>query len=283
MIETTNKTKLFGIIGTPILHTLSPRMHSFMANKCGQDLAYLAFDVTPLNFDDVILGVKKMGAAGFNITAPHKIDVMKHLDVVSDDARIMDSVNTIVNENGTWHGYNTDGDGFCESLLVENCEIRGKNILMMGAGGSARSLCYKLGKFGAKSITITSRSMDKIHIIGDMVEKYTDTCFFDDFSKNKKYDILINTTPVGMHPDENKNPCGFMDIVNENMTCVDIIYNPKKTLFLQEAEKKNAKIINGLGMLVLQGVLAFEKFTGVSLPIKETYNELMNLFSEFKI
>ena len=283
MIETTNKTKLFGIIGTPILHTLSPKMHSYMAKKSGQDLAYLAFDVTPLNFDDVILGVKKMGASGFNITAPHKISVMKHLDKVSDDARIMDSVNTIVNENGVWHGYNTDGDGFCESLLLEGCEIKNKNVLMMGAGGSARSLCYKLGKFGAKSITITSRSMDKIHIIGDMVEKYTDASFSDEFSKNKDYDILINTTPVGMHPDGNKNPCNFMDIVNDNMTCADIIYNPKKTLFLKESEKRGAKIINGLSMLVLQGVLAFEKFTNTELPKEETYNELMNLFYEYKI
>lgn len=283
MIETTSKTKLFGILGTPISHTLSPMMHSFMAKSTGQDLAYLAFDVTPENFDGVLEGVKKMGASGFNITAPHKIRVMKHLDVVSKDAEIMDSVNTIVNKNGIWHGYNTDGDGFCESLLIEGCEIKDKNILMMGAGGSARSLCYKLAKFGAKSITITSRSMDKIHIIGDMVEKYTNASFYDKFSKNKNYDILINTTPLGMHPDENKNPCGFMDIINEEMTCVDIIYNPKKTLFLKEAEKRNAKIINGLSMLVLQGVLAFEKFCDIELPKKETYNELMNLFTEYKI
>ncbi len=283
MIETTNKTKLFGIIGTPISHTLSPMMHSFMAKKCGQDLAYLAFDVAPENFDEVLTGVKKMGASGFNITAPHKISVMKHLDEVSEDARIMDSVNTIVNKNGIWHGYNTDGDGFCESLLIEGCEIKDKNILMMGAGGSARSLCYKLSEYGANSITITSRSMDKIHIIGDMVEKYTKTKFYDEFSKNKDYDIIINTTPLGMHPNEDKNPCGFMDVINENTTCVDIIYNPKKTLFLQEALKNHAKVVNGLSMLVLQGILAFEKFCDLELPRKETYNELMNLFCEYKI
>lgn len=283
MIETTNKTKLFGILGTPISHTLSPLMHSFMAKKSGQDLAYLAFDVTPENFDGAIQGIKKMGASGFNITAPHKISVIDHIDVVSEDAKIMNSVNTIVNKNGVWHGYNTDGDGFCESLLIEGCEIKDKNILMMGAGGSARSLCYKLGKFGAKSITITSRSADKVHIIGDMVEKYTSASFYDEVSKNKDYDIIINTTPLGMHPNENKNPCTFMDIVNEEKTCVDIIYNPKKTLFLQEAEKKKAKIINGLSMLVLQGILAFEKFCDLELSKKETYNELMNLFCEYKI
>jgi len=283
MIETTNKTKFFGILGTPIAHTISPAMHSYMAKKNGMDMAYLAFDVQPEQLDETMRGVKAMGASGFNITAPHKIHVMQHLDVVSDDAVRMDSVNTIVNRNGVWHGFNTDGDGFCGSLILEGCDIKNKNILMMGAGGSARSLCYKLAQYGAKSISMTSRSMDKIHIIGDMVETYTDTVFHDCIDLNADYDIVINTTPVGMHPHEDGNPCTFMDKIGEGMCCCDIIYNPQKTVFLKEAEKRGAHIINGLGMLVLQGILAFEHFCDVALNHAEYYEELMSLFSQYRI
>ena len=283
MIETTNKTKLFGIIGTPIEHTLSPAMHSFMAEQSKIDMAYLAFDVPPEKLGEVMHGVIAMGASGFNITAPHKIHVMDYLDDICPEAQHMNSVNTVVNRNGVWHGFNTDGDGFCGSLRLEGCEIQNKNVLMMGAGGSARSLCYKLAKNGAKSISITSRSMEKIRIIGDMVEKYTDTAFFDTRDKTKEYDILINTTPVGMHPYENGNPCEFMDFINENMVCCDIIYNPKKTVFLKDAEKRGAHIINGLGMLVLQGILAFELFNDITLDHKKVYEELMNLFDYYRI
>ncbi len=283
MIETTNRTKFFGILGTPIEHTISPAMHSYMANKTGIDMAYLAFDVQPEQLDDVMRGAKAMGAAGFNITAPHKIHVMQHLDLVCEDAIHMDSVNTVVNHGGVWRGFNTDGDGFCGSLKLEGCEIKDKHILMMGAGGSARALCYKLAQNGAKSITITSRSMDKIHIIGDMVEKYTRTAFYDSMDAGKNYDIVINTTPVGMHPYEDGNPCTFMDKIEPGMFCCDIIYNPRKTVFLQEAEKRGARITNGLGMLVLQGILAFEHFSGKTLDHAEYYEELMRLFTQYRI
>ncbi len=283
MIETTSKTKLYGILGTPIGHTISPAMHSYMAAKNGLNMAYLPFDVQNEQLPDVIKGIKAMGACGFNITAPHKINVMKHLDVISPDAKRMNSVNTIVNRNGVWHGFNTDGDGFCGSLQLEGVAIKNKHILMMGAGGSARSLCYKLAQHGAASITLTPRSKDKIHIIGDMVTKYTDTRFLGTISEEIPYDIIINTTPVGMHPLEDQNPCDFMERISKETVCCDIIYNPQKTVFLQEAQKRGAKIINGLGMLILQGILAFEYFTDKQLDHAAYYEELMQLFREYRI
>ena len=284
MIETTNKTKLFGILGTPVAHTLSPAMHSFMAEQNKIDMAYLAFDVPPEKLGDPMRGVKAIGACGFNITAPHKICVMDYLDHICPEAQHMNSVNTVVNRNGVWHGFNTDGNGYCESLLLEGHEIKNKNILMMGAGGSARSLAFTLAKSGAKSISITSRSMEKIHIIGEMVEHYTETIFYDTLDKAKDYDIVINTTPVGMHgAGDSGNPCGFMDLIHENMVCSDIIYNPKETVFLKEAKKRGARIHNGLGMLVLQGILAFELFCEISLDHKRTYEQLMHLFDYYRI
>lgn len=283
MISATNKTKFFGIFGTPIAHTISPAMHSFLAEKYGLDMAYLAFDVSPDRLDEAVLGAKAMGACGFNITSPHKINIMKHLDVLCPDAVNMNAVNTIVNKNGVWHGFNTDGNGFCQSLILEGCEIKNKNILMLGAGGSARSLCYMLAKHGANSISMDSRTLEKIRVIGDMVRAHSNTEFFETVDRDKDYDIIINTTPVGMHNSESGNPCKFMDKAHSGVTCVDIIYNPKKTLFLKEAEEKGARIINGLGMLVCQGILAFEHFQDLTLNHKECYEELMELFKEHRI
>ncbi len=283
MTKTTNKTKLFGIFGTPILHTISPKMHSFLAEKNGIDMAYLAFDVLPENLDAAISGTKAMGASGFNITSPHKIEIMKYMHVLCPDAVLMNAVNTIVNKNGVWHGYNTDGDGFCKSLVLEGCEIKNKDILILGAGGSGRALCYKLAKNGANSISVDAGTIEKARVIGDVVKTHTDTLFFETVDAEKQYDIIINTTPVGMHAGENGNPCKFMDKVHKGVTCVDIIYNPKKTLFLKEAEEKGAHIINGLGMLVCQGILAFEHFHNISLNHEECYKELMELFKEHRL
>ena len=283
MTETTNKTKLFGILGTPIEHTLSPKMHSYLAKCTGIDMAYIAFDVKSEKLHTAFDGLKAVGAYGFNITAPHKIEIMKELNEVKDDAVCMNAVNTVVNRDGKWIGYNTDGDGFCLSLQFEGCEIKDKNILIMGAGGSARGVCYKLAEYGAKTISIVARTKEKAHIIGEMVKKYSNTDVYYELDENKKYDVVINTTPLGMHPHENENPCDFMHIIDKDTVCCDLIYNPKKTVFLKEAQKKGAKIINGLGMLVMQGILAFEKFNDISLERKKYYKELCGLLKDYKI
>ncbi len=282
-METTSKTKLFGILGTPVEHSLSPKMHSYIAKCEGIDMSYLAFNVKPCDLHTAISGFKAVNASGFNITAPHKIDIMKELDEIKDDAVRMNSVNTIVKRDGKWLGFNTDGDGFCGSVLYEGCSIKNKNILVIGAGGSARGICYKLAENGASSITITARTKEKIHTIGEMVKKYSDTAFFDELDKSKKYDIVINSTPLGMHPDEDKNPCDFFDILDKDTVCCDLIYNPAKTLFLQKAESYGMKIINGLGMLILQGIIAFELFCDVKLDREKYYKELNEMFSDYRI
>lgn len=283
MIITTNKTKFFGIFGTPIEHTLSPKLHSYMANDTGIDMSYLAFNVAPEKLHAAMEGAKAINACGFNITVPHKIEIIKELDEVKDDALRMNSVNTIVNRDGKWVGFNTDGDGFCAALILEGCEIKGKDILIMGAGGSARGVCYKLSEYGARSITMTARTKEKIHIIGEMVKKYSSTKFYECVDKTKKYDIIINSTPLGMRPYEDKNPCDFMEIIDKNTVCCDLIYNPAKTLFLQESARKGAKIINGLGMLIMQGILAFELFNDIKLDHKKYYQELNCLLKDYKI
>ena len=277
------ETRNLGIIGTPVGHSLSPKMHLYMAKSLGIDITYELFDVPSDELHSAMEKFKKTAACGFNITAPHKIEIIKELDEVLDDALVMNTVNTIVKRKGKWTGYNTDGDGFCTSLLMEDCEIKGKNILVIGAGGAARGICYKLAEYGAKSISITARTESKINTIGEMVKEYSDTEFYCGFDRNKKYDIIINSTPLGMHPFEDKNPCDFMDIIDSDTVCCDLIYNPSKTVFLQEAEKKGTKIINGLGMLIMQGIIAFEIFNNIELDRKKYYRELNCLFADYKI
>lgn len=283
MIKTTAKTKLFGLIGSPVSHSLSPKMHSFLAESVGIDAAYLTFDVKKENLESFLCGFGSTDALGFNVTVPYKIDVIKYLDEIEDDAKNMNSVNTVVNRNGKLYGYNTDGEGFCRYLHIKGCEIKDKNILVIGAGGAALGVCYKLAEYGANSITVTSRTKEKVNNILKMVKKYSNTDVYDEVDTTKEYDIIINATPLGMHPYEDKNPCTFMELISKNTVCCDLVYNPAKTLFLKEAQKKGAKIINGLGMLIMQGILAFELFNDVKLDHEKYYNELSKVFEEFKI
>ena len=283
MITTASKTKLFGVIGTPIGHTISPKMHDYLSKSIGIDAVYLAHNVAKKDLEKVLFEFKASDISGFNITIPYKTEIIKYLDGIEETAKNMNAVNVVVNRNGKWYGYNTDGEGFCSYLQLKGYEIKDKDILIIGAGGAALGVCYKLAEFGANSLSITARTYEKVHNICEMVKKYSKTKTYDFVDKNKKYDIIINATPLGMHPYEDKNPCEFMELVSKDTTCCDLVYNPKKTLFLQEAENRGAKILNGLGMLILQGILAFELFNNIELDHKKYYEELSDLFNEFKI
>ena len=276
---TTANTKLLGVFGYPIGHTLSPKLHSILAEKTNADVTYLAFLVSPEELGKKFNAAKELGAVGLNITVPHKIHIMEHLDVIDPMAERIGAVNTVVKKDDLWYGYNTDGLGFLKSLSLNNINFQGENILMLGAGGSARAVAYALAEHGAKSLTITARTQEKADSIGALIEEYTDCKYFSVPDYDKKYDIIINTTPLGMAPLENENPFDRYDIVSDSTVCCDLIYSPWETLFLKDAKSQGAKTINGLGMLVFQGIYAFSHFTGKSFDdnlFKETYE----LFSE---
>lgn len=282
-MATSSKTRLLGIFGNPLAHTLSPKMHSYFAQKTGLDVTYLAFEVGKEDFKPSVLQAKTMGALGFNITSPYKIDVLDVVDILDAEAMRMGSVNTIVNREGKWYGYNTDGDGFVDSFERVLGSLAKKDILMLGAGGSARSIAYKLAQKGAGSITISSRTKEKIIPIEELVKEYTKFYACEAIDADKHYDIVINLTPLGMHPHEDENPFDkYVDMITEKTLCCDLIYNPPKTLFLKTAEAKGAKIMNGLPMLVMQGIYAFELFCDCKLP-DECFDEALALFDEFRI
>lgn len=259
------KTKLAGVLGNPIGHSRSPELHCYLAEKTGFDLAYLAFSAEKENLKTILSGAAAMGVIGFNITSPFKVDMFELADELDSEARKMGNINTMVNRSGKWVGYNTDGEAFIRSLLRHGFSPKGKSVLLLGTGGTARTLSFKLAQNGVDSITISSRRSNVLEELVPAVADFPETALYEGASPEKKYDLIVNCTPLGMVPHTDKNPMpAGVSYCPESLFC-DLIYNPEKTLFLQEAEKHGAGILNGRDMFIYQGLLAFEHFTGLKL------------------
>ena len=265
MININGHTKQLAILGYPVEHSFSPQMHTFISEQMGLNYIYTALEVEPQNLEDAIKGVRAMNIAGLNITAPHKNAVMKYLDVISDEAQKFNSVNTVVNRDGKLYGYNTDAHGFYHSLLHNGITVKDKDILILGAGGASRPVAMLLAMEGAKSVTVVNRTKEKAVALAEYVKDVIGFAIQTEKTLNH-YDVVINTTSAGMAPQLDKCPIEDMSFIDENTAAADMIYNPEKTLFLQRAEQNGAKIMNGLGMLIYQGLIAYEHFTGVKLP-----------------
>lgn len=267
----TAKTKKLGIIGFPVEHSFSPKMHNYISGKLGNDYIYTGFTVSPDLLGDAVRGIRALGIRGINVTAPHKTEVMKYLDRIDDRAARLGSVNTVVNDNGVLTGYNTDSDGFFAALKHSGIEVNDRRVLVMGCGGVAKPTLMRMTEEAPRSVTLMNRTKSKSETMA--AEIYSETGFKIDTEPQKlEFDVVINMTSAGMEPQENTLPTdlidglGTMDFISEGTAAVDMIYNPSKTRFLQEAEKRGAKILNGLDMLIYQGIIAYELFTGISLP-----------------
>ncbi len=278
MSDINGKTKQLAILGNPVSHSFSPAMHNYISKKLGNNYVYTAFEIADDDFEKAIEGIRTLGFAGVNITSPFKFRAVEKMDVLSECAKKYGSVNTCVNKNGVLYGYNTDAEGFYLSLKREGVEVADKDILFIGAGGVTKPVMMYFAEFGAKSLSIVNRTVEKAQAIADSVWEHYN--YNVEIGINKPhYDIVINTTTVGMHPDTDRCPVSDMPYVDEKTAVVDMIYNPEKTLFLQMAQKKGAKIINGLGMLIYQGLIAYELFCDTKLP-DGIYDELLeNVFN----
>ncbi|WP_163328224.1 shikimate dehydrogenase [Desulfurobacterium thermolithotrophum] len=269
-MKLTGKTSVYGIIGHPVKHSLSPLMQTAAFKALGIDAVYVPFDVEPENLGEAVGGLRALNVKGFNVTVPFKEEVIEYLDFVDEDAEFLGAVNTVKNEDGKLTGYNTDADGFLKSLIEEGVELKGKKVTMFGAGGAARAVGYAVLKGGAKFLNIVNRNFSKGKIVGELLGKRGNVLVFplrEDSVATllKDTDIIINTTSVGMKPDD---PLLFdYSLIPEGITVVDIIYNPAETLLLKAAKEKGCKIINGLGMLIYQGAIAFEIWTEKKAPV----------------
>lgn len=265
-------TKQLGIIGDPVEHSFSPKMQNFISERMGENYVYSAWRVTPDKLSDAIAGMKALNIRGINVTAPHKKEVMQYLDVISDQARLLGSVNTVVNKGGRLYGYNTDAEGFYAALYNEGITMEGKNILIIGAGGVVKPTLMRIIQEKPASVTVVNRTKAKVTALKDALKEQMGFEINTDFKAFDHYDVVVNATSAGMAPQLDALPIDgideidSLDFIDKNTAVVDMIYNPKHTLFLKEARKLGAKTMNGLGMLIHQGLIAHELFTENKLP-----------------
>ena len=256
------KTKVLAVVGNPASHSLSPKIHNFLSEKLGLDYVYTAFE--PDSMKHAADAIRSLGIKGVNVTAPFKLDALESVDVLSENAALSGSVNTIVNDGGVLTGYSTDGDGLYASMESADIKIKDMKILVLGAGGVVKPVCVMLKNKGARAVVIKNRTESKAIDICNDLNKKMNTNIFSVFSKMDTFDIIINTTSVGLGT--NETPVEDTSLFEGAKAAVDLIYHPAKTKFLADAEEKGLKILNGLGMLVYQGVIAYEHFTGVKVP-----------------
>jgi shikimate dehydrogenase len=257
--------KLYAVIGDPIGHSMSPVMHNDLFSFYGIEAEYLPFQVKSENLKDAVNGFRAIGAGGFNVTVPHKSEIIQYLDDVDELAHNIGAVNTVVNEGGRLVGYNTDGPGFLKGLNALYPVINGKKVLVLGAGGAAKAIYFTLAKEKPAVIDIANRTVERaIKLIGECPYSIVSTAHsLDEAGKHiDKYDLIVQTTMIGMAPKVEEQPLDLKNINPQAMVC-DIIYNPLETLLLQNARQNGAKIQNGIDMFVYQGALAFEKWTGI--------------------
>ncbi len=261
-----SEIEIIGLIGNPVKHSKSPLMHNTMFDKLDLKYQYLAFNVCRNDLEKAINGIKALNMKGANITIPHKVDVMKFLDEVSDEAGQIGAVNTIVNDDGKLIGYNTDGEGYVRSLIEETAiDLKNKSVMLLGAGGAARAIGYTLSKQNIDSIIVINRSIEKANDLKVLLEKHTSTKIAE-IADIRKYinnvDIIINTTSIGLYPSVDLSLID-REWIKPSHLVSDVIYNPLATKLLVDANEKGARIHNGLGMFVYQGAIAFEKWTGI--------------------
>jgi shikimate dehydrogenase len=262
-------------------------MHNAAFNQLGLDYVYVPFPVKPENLGLAVDGIRGLSLAGVNVTIPHKSAVIKFLDEVSPEARLIGAVNTIVNTGGILKGYNTDAPGFLRALEAgAGVTPRGKRIFILGAGGAARAVAVQMALEGAAEITFTSPYPEEIGAIRDTVTGCSKTAVSevpwdetDIVPSLDGIDILINATPLGMYPDTEKMPPVRLGCLPDKALVCDLIYNPGETSLLKRAKERGLITLNGMGMLLYQGVIAFEKWTGTAAPVEVMRKTLDSLLT----
>ena len=234
------------------------------------DYVYVAFDVDPINLKSAIDGAKSLNIKGFNVTIPHKIEVMKHLDEIDEVAALIGAVNTI--DFKDMKGYNTDGIGAVKAI-EEVTSIKNKNVVVAGAGGASRAISFYIAKYGADSLTILNRNVEKADNLAKDVSNSNliNDVKSDSMSEINSHvadaDILINTTPIGMHPNVDVEPIVLADNMHDDLVVFDAVYNPNDTVLIKEAVKAGAKPVYGIKMLLYQGAESFRIWTGRDAPV----------------
>ncbi|MBC7959892.1 MAG: shikimate dehydrogenase [Vallitaleaceae bacterium] len=270
MTNINGKTRTVGLIGNPVEHTLSPFIHNLLAEKMGINTAYLPFQVKTENVKNAVLGAKALGLLGNNVTIPYKTDVLPFVDILDDEAQVVQAVNTLKYKNDQIYGFNTDGYGLRTSCLNNGIIFEGKTICILGAGGAAKSVAFMCAKENIKNLILINRTLETAQELRSNIHKYfdlpIDVFTFDDIDSHTRKNICFQTTSIGMHPLIDACPIEDPAFFNGMEWAVDIIYNPSETKFLKMALSAGVKALNGLEMLFYQAVKSFEIWHEVVIP-----------------
>ena len=267
------KTKVYGVIGDPIEHSLSPALHNAAFKVLKLDCVFLAFKVKTGEVESAIRGMRGLGIRGLNVTMPHKEAVIAYLDEVDSAAKFLGSVNTVLNDNGKLNGFSTDGIGALNALKENGVTLNGKKVLLLGGGGAAKTIAFALAKV-VDELIILNRSPEKITPLTKIMNREFNKQVSGGLlapsaiQKNiQNVDILINATSVGMHPND-EHSLVEPQWLRPDLTVMDIVYNPIETKLAKDAKKAGAKVISGVEMLIYQGAASFEVWTGHKAPVE---------------
>jgi len=261
------KQELTAAFGQPIAENPTQAMVEAAYRHHGLDWRYLTIEVAPGGLAAAVAGARAMGFAGFNCTLPHKVAVIEHLDGLGESAEVMGAVNCVVRRDGKLIGENTDGKGFVQSLLPL-VDPAGKRLVLFGAGGAARAISVEMAIAGASHVTIVNRSEERGQELTALLRERTPievefVQWDGDYSAPEGTDIVVNATSIGLFPDVDARIALDTSSLKPDMVVADVIPNPPRTRLVRDAEERGCKVIDGLGMLVAQGVIGIQYWTGV--------------------
>jgi shikimate dehydrogenase len=277
------RAELVGVFGHPVAENPTVVMHEAAFAELGMNWRYLTIEVLPDDLEAAVAGLRAMNMRGINLTIPHKVEVVEYLDRLSDAARLMGAVNTVVNDDGELFGENTDGKGFLRALVDDaRVDPKDANVVVFGAGGASRAITVELALAGASNITIVNRSPERGRILVDLLDEKTPvSATYEPWNGPYRIpadtDIVINATSIGLFPDVDARPDLDYATLTADMTVCDVIHSPD-TPFLEEARQRGSRTLDGVGMLVYQGAIGFKLWTGRDAPVAVMYRALAEAF-----
>lgn len=281
----TGKTRVCGVIGDPIEHSLSPILHNAAFNSLNLGYVFLAFKVKSAEVGNAISGMRALDIHGLNVTMPHKKAVINYLYEIDQTAKFLNAVNTIYNKNGKLLGFNTDGVGALKALKENGANPAGKKVLLLGSGGAARAIAYALAK-EADELVVLNRTVEQAKELASLLNRtFSKKVVADSLTPSaiqenlRGCDILVNATSVGMKPNANQSVIA-PEWLKPNLAVMDIVYNPIETKLVKDAKSAGAKVVSGVEMLIYQGAASFEIWTGKSAPVEVMRKAALDHFNK---
>lgn len=281
-MEINGHTRLCGLIGNPVEHTMSPVIHNALAKGQGHNLVYVPFHVEREQLEAAVKGAYGLNILGMNVTVPYKSEVRAFLKDIDELAEKIGAVNTLVRINGGYKGYNTDILGLYRAMCSEKIKLEGEKVILLGAGGASRAVAFLCGEKKAEKVYLLNRSLDKAELLADEVNSaFGRECIIpmaiDSYEKlpDEKF-LAIQGTSVGLYPDVDKAVIEDEEFYRRIHTAYDLIYKPAETKFMRLVREAGGQACNGLKMLLYQGIIAYELWNQVEIP-EESAQEIYEL------